>query len=142
MPHILGGSTRLAQFGPLHFLSIGTTFGGSERAGAVSRVWVGPATAGLDVFAEAEATAFSALQGPDGGTTGGITADAANSILEHTGDVADDKKGCGIASCTLGHMGEVRGDEKTDGVPGLVCCEPDGIPSIAGPSNPSIQPRK
>jgi hypothetical protein len=48
--------------------------------------------------------------------------------------------GIGIASCMLGCAGEVMGDKKTGGVSGR--CEPDGMPPVPEPSNPSIQPRK
>jgi hypothetical protein len=85
---------------------------------------VRPGTAGLDdkVFAAgAEVVVFLALQGPDGGMTGGVTADIANCILECTEDVvdvADGENDCSIASCVLGHAGEVMGDEQTGRVPG------------------------
>ena len=114
MPHILSGSTQLAQFGPLHFLSAGAAFGGFGRAGIVSGVGVGPGMVRVDTEALAagvDVVVFSTLEGPDGGMTSGCTA-----------DIADDAKGGGmaggIANCVLGRAGEVMGDEKTGGVPG------------------------
>lgn len=134
----------MTQFGPLHFLSAGAVFGGSGRACTVSRVGVGSGIAGVDVealVAGAEVTMFSVL-GPDGGTTdGGTTGGIANCIVGRTGDVAEETDGC-IANCAPGRAGELVGDENTDEVPGQLVCEPDGMPPVPEPSNPSIQPRK
>jgi hypothetical protein len=131
----------LMQFGPLHFLSVGAAFGGSGR---VSRVGVGPGMAEVDagvLVTGAEVAAFSVLR-PDGGTTdGGLTGGISNCIAGRTGDITDEKGG-GIENCVLGRVGELTGDENTDGVPGRLVCGPDGMPPVAGPPNPSIQPRK